>query len=194
MQPEAQFVHWLFATGFLVLGLCLLAEALVGAEVWRRRPWRAHLWPASAFLMGIGMWPVMILYTNSTLHMVAHSAWAQVLMLAGGAELALARGKVTSRYWHLTVALALFISGVASLVHEQNSWLFSRSAFIHHAMGWVMIAGALFPLAQTFRPRSFVLGAGFAATFLAVSVLLFSHRDVAEIFGHISPVAGTPRR
>jgi hypothetical protein len=194
MQPEPQFVHWLFATGFLVLGLCLLAEALVGAEVWRRRPWRAHLWPASAFLMGIGMWPVMILYTNSTLHMVAHSAWAQVLMLAGGAELALARGKVTSRYWHLTVALALFISGVASLVHEQNSWLFSRSAFIHHAMGWVMIAGALFPLAQTFRPRSFVLGAGFAATFLAVSVLLFSHRDVAEIFGHISPVAGTPRR
>ena len=194
MQPEAQFVHWLFATGFLVLGLCLLAEATVGTEVWRRRAWRAYLWPASAFAMGVGMWPVMILYTNSTLHMVAHSAWAQVLMLAGGAELGLARGKLTSRYWHLTVALALVISGIASLVHEQNSWLFSRSAFIHHAMGWTMVAGAAFPLARTFRPRSFVLGAGFAATFLVVSVLLFAHRDVAEIFGHISPIAGTPRR
>jgi hypothetical protein len=194
VQPEAQFVHWLFATGFLVLGLCLLAEATVGTEVWRRRAWRAYLWPASAFAMGVGMWPVMILYTNSTLHMVAHSAWAQVLMLAGGAELGLARGKLTSRYWHLTVALALVISGIASLVHEQNSWLFSRSAFIHHAMGWTMVAGAAFPLARTFRPRSFVLGAGFAATFLVVSVLLFAHRDVAEIFGHISPIAGTPRR
>jgi hypothetical protein len=194
VQPEAQFVHWLFATGFLVLGLCLLAEASVGAEVWRRRAWRAYLWPASAFAMGVGMWPVMILYTNSTLHMVAHSAWAQVLMLAGGAELGLARGKLTSRYWHLTVALALVISGIASLVHEQNSWLFSRSAFIHHAMGWTMVAGAAFPFVRTFRPRSFVLGAGFAATFLVVAVLLFAHRDVAEIFGHLSPIAGTPRR
>ena len=194
MQPEAQFVHWLFATGFLVLGLCLLAEATVGTEVWRRRAWRGYLWPASAFAMGVGMWPVMILYTNSTLHMVAHSAWAQVLMLAGGAELGLARGKLTSRYWHLTVALALVISGIASLVHEQNSWLFSRSAFIHHAMGWTMVAGAAFPLARTFRPRSVVLGAGFAATFLVVSVLLFAHRDVAEIFGHLSPIAGTPHR
>jgi hypothetical protein len=194
MQPEAEFVHWLFATGFLVLGVCLLAEALVGPEVWRRRGWRAYLWPASAFLMGIGMWPVMILFTNSTLHMVAHSAWAQVLMLAGGAELALARGKLESRYWHLTVALALLVSGAASLIHEQNGWLFSRSAFVHHAMGWVMIMGSLFPLARTFRPRSYLLGAGFAATFLVVSVLLYSHRDVADIFGHLSPVAGAPRR
>jgi hypothetical protein len=144
--------------------------------------------------MGIGMWPVMILYTNSTLHMVAHSAWAQVLMLAGGAELALARGKLSSRYWHLTIGLALVVSGAASLLHEQNSWLFSRSAFIHHSMGWIMLVGAIFPLARTFRPRSFALGAGFAATFLLVSVLLYSHRDVAEIFGHISPIAGTPHR
>jgi hypothetical protein len=61
-------------------------------------------------------------------------------------------------------------------------------------MGWTMVAGAAFPLARTFRPRSVVLGAGFAATFLVVSVLLFAHRDVAEIFGHLSPIAGTPHR
>jgi peptidoglycan/LPS O-acetylase OafA/YrhL len=115
-------------------------------------------------------------------------------MLAGAAELALARGKLSSRYWHLTVALALVVSGFASLVHEQNSWLFSRSAFIHHTIGWVMVAGAVFPLARTFRPRSFALGAGFAATFLVVAVLLYAHRDVAPIFGHLSPVAGEPHR
>jgi hypothetical protein len=92
------------------------------------------------------------------------------------------------------VGLALFVSGAASLVHEQNGWLFSRSAFVHHAMGWVMIGGAVFPIARTFRPRSFALGAGFAATLLVVSVLLYSHRDVADIFGHLSPIAGEPRR
>ena len=38
MQPPAEHVHWMFATGFLLLGLFLLAEAIVGEEVWRRRP------------------------------------------------------------------------------------------------------------------------------------------------------------
>jgi hypothetical protein len=57
-----------------------------------------------------------------------------------------------------------------------------------------MVGGAIFPIARTFRPRSFVLGAGFAATLLVVSVLLYSHRDVADIFGHLSPVAGAPHR
>ena len=49
MQPPAEHVHWLFATGLLLLGLCLLAEAVVGTEVWRRRAWRAYLWPGLAF-------------------------------------------------------------------------------------------------------------------------------------------------
>jgi hypothetical protein len=194
MQPEAEFVHWLFATGFLVLGLCLLAEAVVGPDVWGRSTWRTYIWPGAMFAMGVFMWPVMLLFTSSTIHMIAHSAWAQVLMLSGGAELALARGRLTSRYWHLTVGLALFVSGVASLVHEQNPWFFSRAAFIHHTLGWVMIGGAFFPIARTFRPRSFALGAGFAATLLVVSVLLYSHRDVSDIFGHLSPIAGEPRR
>ena len=34
MQPPAEHVHWVFATGFLLLGLLLLAEAIVGEEVW----------------------------------------------------------------------------------------------------------------------------------------------------------------
>ena len=46
MQPPAEHVHWLFATGVLFLGLLLLAEAIVGREVWCRRKWRAYLWPA----------------------------------------------------------------------------------------------------------------------------------------------------
>ena len=38
MQPPAEHVHWLFATGFLLLGLCLLARAIVGDEVWTAGP------------------------------------------------------------------------------------------------------------------------------------------------------------
>ena len=40
MLPKAEFVHWWFATGFLILGLLLYAEVIVGPEVWARRPWR----------------------------------------------------------------------------------------------------------------------------------------------------------
>src|SRR2546426_2706700 len=83
MQPRAEMVHWLIATGMLLLGLCLLSEAIVGEEVWRRRRWRAYLWPGLAFGLGVALWPVMVLFTNSAIHMLAHGAWAQILVLAG---------------------------------------------------------------------------------------------------------------
>jgi hypothetical protein len=194
VQPPAEHVHWLFATGFLLLGLCLLAEAVVGTEVWRRRAWRAYLWPGLAFSLGVLMWPVMTFFTNSTLHMIAHGAWAEVLMLAGAVELALVRGKLQSPVWRLTMAAAFAVSGLAFLVHEQNTWLFQRSSFLHHLLGWTLLVAALFPLARSLRPRSQTAAAGFALTFVVVAVSLYCDRDVAPIFGHISPLAGAPHR
>jgi hypothetical protein len=140
------------------------------------------------------MWPVMTFYTNSTIHMIAHGSWAQVLMLAGGAELGLARGKLHSPYWRLCTTLAMLVSGAALLAHEQQPWFFARAAFLHHALGWTIVAGSVFPLLQAFRPRSLVAAAGFAATVIAVSVMLYSDRDVAPIFGHLSPYAGVQHR
>ena len=147
MKPHAEMVHWWFATGFLGLGIVQLARVVVGDEVWNLRPWRRYLWPSLLFTMGVLMWPVMTFFTNSAIHMLAHGIWAQALTLAGAAELGLARGKLRSPYWHLTSALGLAVSGVALLVHEQQYWLFSRAAFLHHALGWTAIAGAVFPLA-----------------------------------------------
>ena len=194
MQPPAEHVHWMFATGFLILSLCLLAEAIVGTNVWRRRAWRAYLWPGVAFLMGVLMWPVMVLFTSSTIHMLAHGVWAQVMMLAGAVQLALARGKLRSPYWELTMALTFAVSGAAFLVHEQNGWLFQRSSFLHHALGWTMIVATVFPLGRAFRPRAGVFNIGYALTFVTVTVLLYCDRDVAPIFGHLADLAGAPRR
>ncbi len=194
MMPPAEHVHWWFATGFLILGLCLLSQVIVGAEVWNRRAWRRYLWPSVVFLMGVWMWPVMVFFTNSTIHMLAHGSWAQVMMLAGAAHLGLASGKLKSPYWRLTMPLALAVSGAAFLIHEQNGWLFSRSAFVHHAAGWLLIVGALFPLVTTFRPRSTVFHAGFALTLVVLAVVVFTARDVAPVFGHLSPEAGVPHR
>jgi hypothetical protein len=187
-------VHWLFATGFLLLGLMLLAEAIVGEEVWRRRAWRAYLWPGLAFALGVLMWPVMTFFTNSAIHMLAHSAWAQALMVAGAAELGLARGKLHSRWWKLATPIGFVVSGAAFLVHEQNGWLFARSAFLHHAIGWTMVATAVFPLGLALRPRSTALQSGFALTFVLLAVMLYCDRDLAPVFGHLSPLAGTPHR
>ena len=194
MQPPAEMVHWLFATGFLILALCLLAETFVGEEVWRRRAWRAYLWPGVMFLMGVLMWPVMVFFTSSTLHMLAHGIWAQVLMVAGAAELGLVHGKLTSPRWRLCLTVAFAVSGGALLVHEQNPWLFQRSSFLHHALGWTVLVGAAFPLARAVRPRSAAALGGLAATMLLVSVLLYCDRDLAPVWGHLSPLAGTPHR
>jgi hypothetical protein len=190
MQPPPEVVHWMFAPGFVFLGLCLLAEAIVGTAVWRRRAWRAYLWPSVVFLMGVLMWPVMVFFTSSAIHMLAHGVWAQAMMLAGAAQLGLVRGKLRNPLWELTVPLALAVSGAAFLIHEQNPWLFSRAAFLHHALGWTAFAGALIALGPFARPRSPVFGTGFALIFLAFGFLLFCDRNVAPIFGHLSPLAG----
>jgi len=194
MQPPAEHVHWMFATGFLLLGLFLLAEAVAGEEAWRKRKWRAYLWPSFVFLMGIFMWPVMTFFTNSTIHMVAHGAWAQVMMFAGAAELGLVRGKLTNPLWRLATPLAFLVSGLAFLLHEQNPWFFQRSSFLHHLLGWTLVIGALFPLARAMRPRWVAANVGFALVFVVLAVALYSDRDLAPVFGHLSPLAGQPHR
>ena len=194
MQPPSEHVHWLFATGFLLLGLCLLAEVVVGTEVWRRRAWRAYLWPGLAFALGVLMWPVMVFYTNSTIHMLAHGSWAEVMTFAGSVELARVLGKLHSIAWSLAMAAAFLVSGLAFLIHEQNAWFFIRSSFLHHLLGWTLLVASVFPLARSVRPRSSFAAAGFALTFVVIAVMLYCDRDVAPVFGHISPLAGAPHR
>ena len=194
MEPPSEHVHWLFATGILLLGLLLLSEAIVGRDVWRRRTWRAYLWPSLLFGLGVLMWPVMVFFTNSTVHMLAHSAWAQTMMVAGAAELGLVSGKLRSEWWKLAVPVACAVSGAAFLIHEANPWFYSRSAFVHHVCGWTLLAGALFPLGAAFKPRSWVFNTGYALVFVAVAVVLYTSRDVAPIFGHLDTSAGVAHR
>ena len=190
MLPRAEIAHWLFAAGFLFFALVLLAEAIVGAETFRRRPWRAYLWPSLLLFAGVWLWVITIFSTFSTLHLLAHSVWAQAATAAGAVQLAVVRGRLASPYWSLVTATGLIVSGASFLVHEQNGWLFARSAFLHHLIGWTLLAAALFPLGAALRPRRSVWAYGFAATWVAVAVMLFADRDLAPIFGHLSELAG----
>ena len=194
LMPPSEHVHWWFATGFLVLALFFAARAVVGPEVWDRRPWRRYLFPGLLFGMGLLMFPVMVFFTSSTIHMVAHGVWAETMMLAGGASLGLAAGKLKSPLWNLTIPLGLFAGGVAILVHEQNGWLYSRAAFGHHLIGWIAVVGTIVPLVLVFRPRSIVVGLCFAALLVSLSTVLYADRDTAPIFGHLSQEAGRPHR
>ena len=88
---------------------------------------------------------IAVFSTFSTLHLVAHSVWAQAATAAGAVELARVRGRLHSQYWSLVTAGALFISGASFLVHEQNGWLFARSAFLHHLIGWTLVVASRVP-------------------------------------------------
>jgi hypothetical protein len=116
------------------------------------------------------------------------------MTLAGAAHLGLAHGKLHSRSWRLTMPLALATSGAAFLAHERNGWLYGRSSFVHHICGWTLIVGSMFALVQVFQPRSSIVRAAFALTFVVLSVALFSSRDTAPVFGHLSPGAGSGHR
>ncbi len=193
MLPRAETAHWLFGAGFLFFGLVLLAEAIVGPEVFRRRAWRAYLWPSLALLAGMWLWVIAIFSTFSTLHLLAHSVWAQAATAAGAVQLAVVRRRLVSQYWSLVTAGALLVSGGSFLIHEQNGWLFARSAFLHHLIGWTLVVSALFPICASFLPRRAIWAYGFAVTWIAVAVMLFADRDIAPIFGHLSDLAGGPR-
>ncbi len=104
MLPRAEIAHWLFAAGFLFFGLVLLAEAIVGPEVFRRRAWRACLWPCSLLVAGVLLWLIAIFSTFSTLHLLAHSVWAQAATAAGAVQLAVVRGKLSIPSWSLVTA------------------------------------------------------------------------------------------
>ena len=111
MLPRAEIAHWLFAAGFLFFGLVVLAEAIVGPAVFRARRWRAYLWPSLALTAGVWLWVIAIFSTFSTLHLLAHSIWAQAATAAGAVQLAVVRGRLVSSYWSLVTAGALFVSG-----------------------------------------------------------------------------------
>ena len=53
-----------------------------------------------------------------------------------------------------------------------------------------MLVGALITLGRAAQPRSPVFNAGFAMIMIATAALLFCDRNVAPIFGHLSPLAG----
>ena len=184
MVPQAESAHWLAGAVALFLGLLLVAEVLVGTEVFRRRRWRAYLFPAVVVVSSVFLWVITIFSTFSTMHLLAHAVWAQAALLAGAVELAVVRGKLRTPLWSLVPAFALLVSGVAFLVHEQNDWLYARSAFLHHTIGWMLVVASLFPLGEALRPRLVVWRAGFALTFVLLAVLLFADRDAAPIFGH----------
>jgi hypothetical protein len=188
--PRAEMAHWLAAAVALLIGLLLIAEVIVGPEIFRRRAWRAYLFPSVVVVSSVGLWVITILSTFSTMHLLAHAVWAQAALVAGAVELAVVRGKLHSPLWSLVPAFALLVSGVAFLVHEPNGWLYSRSAFLHHSIGWMLVVVALFPLGQALRPRKVVWHAGFALTFVLLAVLLFADRDVAPIFGRFG--TGSP--
>jgi hypothetical protein len=188
--PPAESAHWLAASVALLFGLVLLSEAIVGIEVFRRRRWRAYLWPSLALCSGPLLWVIAVFSTFSTMHLLAHAVWAQAAMIAGAVQLAVVRGKLESPRWSLVTAAALLVCGAAFLVHEQNPWLYSRSAFLHHAIGWTLVVAAVFPLGQALRPRRLVWSAGFALTFVALAVLLYADRDTAPIFGRLGELAG----
>jgi hypothetical protein len=181
--PRAESAHWIAASVALLVGLLLISEAIVGTEVFRRRAWRAYLFPAVVVVSSVLLWVITVFSTFSTMHLLAHALWAQAALIAGAVELAVVRGKLRSPLWSLVPALALFVSGVAFLVHEPNPWLYSRSAFLHHAIGWMLVVSALFPLGQALRPRQVAWRLGFAVTFVLLAVLLFADRDAAPIFG-----------
>ena len=141
MEPPSEMVHWLFGMCLLLLGLIMLAEVIVGPEVWRRRAWRIYLWPGIAFGLGVAMWPVWTFFTNSAIHMVAHGAGAGAD--GDGRRRARAR-KGSSRAVGGSSRLPLASRCRVGLPRARAERLVLRAlGVLHHLVGWTLIGASL---------------------------------------------------
>ena len=198
MQPPAEHVHWLFATGFLLLGLCLLGEAIVGnGGVAAARRGALYLWPGLAFALG-----VLHVARDDVLHELG-DPHARARGVGAGADARRARpssrssaGKLQSRWWRLAMTAALRrLRRARSSSTSRTRGCSSARRSCTTCSGWTLLVGAIFPLARAVRPRSQCAGDRLRARRSSSSrVMLYCDRDVAPIFGHISELAGTPHR
>ena len=175
----------------------MLAEAIVGRTTsGAAGRWRIYLWPGLAFALGVLMWPVMTFFTNSAIHMVAHGAWAQALMVMGAAELGLARGQAAEplveardagRRWPSRARRSSCTSrtpGSSPARRSCTTWSAGRWSLGVALPARARLPAALGRAAVRLRDRCSSRS----------SVMLFSDRDVAPVFGHLSPLAGAPHR
>ena len=147
MQPPAEMVHWLFATGLLLLGLCLVCEGIVGAEVWRMRAWRIYLWPGLVVRDGR---PDVA--RDDLLHQLG-DPHVRARLVGRGAD-ARRRRRAGARARQAQVALVASHDAVRLRRHRhrrssstsRTRWFFARSAFLHHLLGWTFLIAAVFPL------------------------------------------------
>ena len=131
-------------------------------DVWRRAARGASTsGPGSRSRSACCMWPVMTFFTNSAIHMLAHGAWAQALMVMGGSR---ARARAREAAQPLVEAddadraRRLRAPRSSSTSRTTGSSRARRSCTTCSAGR--SCVGALFPLALVFRPRSVVAAVG----------------------------------
>ena len=120
------------------------------------------------------MWPVMVFFTNSTIHMLAHGAWAQAMMLAGAAELGLVRGKLHEPVLAAVRCRSRSSSPASAFLCTSRTAGSSRArrSSTTCSAGRLLDRRALPARCARFRPRARSSGsAGFALTFVVVAVL-----------------------
>ena len=73
MIPRAENAHWLAAAVALFFGLILIAELIVGPEVFHRRKWRAYLFPSLVIVSNVDHATVRVARAHVDTAMPAHA-------------------------------------------------------------------------------------------------------------------------
>ena len=149
----------------------------------------------SLFGLGVFMWPVMVFFTNSTIHMLAHSAWAQMMMLAGAR-----RARARQREAQERVVEAVRAARVRGLGRGVSDPRGEPVALL--ALGVRPPRVRLDPARRRALPARRRVQAALARLHgrlraraaSPIAVALYTSRDVAPVFGHLDPTAGVAHR
>ena len=182
--PKAEEAHWLAAAIALLIGLLLVSELIVGPEVFRKRAWRAYLFPAVVIVSSVLLWVITIFSTFSTMHLLAHAIWAQAALVAGAVELARGSGKAARARAGRSFRRSRSSSreSRSSCTSRTRGCTRARRSSTTRSAGCSSSSRSSRSVRRSSRGR-LVWRAGFALTFVLLAVLLFADRDAAPIFG-----------
>ena len=196
MQPPAEHVHWMFATGFLLLALFLLAEAIVG----RGGLAAAHVAdvPLAVVRVPDGRPHVArddVLHELDDPHGRARGVGPGDDARRAPRSSGSCEGKLHSALWRLAMPFAFLVSG--DRVPAARAEPVALPALVVPAPLARLDdrpVGAVFPLARASGRGGRSRTPASRSCSSSSRSRCIADRDLAPVFGHLSPLAGEPHR
>jgi hypothetical protein len=169
-MPQPPESHHTFGSGFILLGMLMVAETLSGG-IWHQSRMRSMIFPATLVVLGWGMMAVTFVETYARL---VHLSMGLPLVIGGWFEAQNRLGRVSRRSADLFIVPALFLAAVDTAGFHLTGPVLSGGYITHAVLAILAVVVGLVRMYQTHEPTSVTRGLAlsFCLMFLGLDLYL----------------------